>query len=222
MALQWAAMNCCRPAHNADAERFFSRSADRYRRRIEKKGLEPSSMMLAEAVRSAGIEGARVLEIGCGVGGLHQWLLQHGAANAVGVDLSDEMLTAARALAQARSLADRTEYHRGDFIDLAGQIGAADVVVLDKVLCCTPEAMSLSSLSAAHARRVYAFTVPRDRWLVRIGVAVLSLVMRLLRSSFRPYLHDLAAIETSLQAAGFERYDERRTFLWLMRAYCRR
>lgn len=222
MTLQWTAMNCCRPAHNADAERFFSRSADRYRRRIEKKGLEPSSMMLAEAARSAGVDGARVLEIGCGVGGLHQWLLQHGAASAVGVDLSEEMLVAARDLAQARGLTERTEYHRGDFIDLAGQIGVADVVVLDKVLCCTPEAMRLSSLAAAHARRVYAFTVPRDRWLVRIGVVLLSAVMRLLRSSFRPYLHDLEAIETSLQAAGFERHDERRTFLWLMRAYYRR
>lgn len=215
-------MNCCRPVHNADAERFFSRAADRYRRRIEKKGLEPSSLMLAEAVRAAGIEGARVLEIGCGVGGLHQWLLQHGAARAVGVDLSLDMLTAARGLAQKRGLADRTEYQRGDFIDLAGQIGEADVVVLDKVLCCTPEAMRLSSLSAAHARRVYAFTVPRDRWLVRAGVVILSGVMRLLRSSFRPYLHDLAAIEAQLQTLGFERYDERRTFLWLMRAYRRR
>ena len=215
-------MNCCRPAHNVDAERFFSRTAKRYRRRIEKKGLEPSSRLLAEAVVAGGITGASVLEIGCGVGGLHQWLLQQGAARAVGVDLSADMLTQARELAQTRGLTSRTEYLQGDFIDLAGRIEEADAVVLDKVICCTPEATALVSSSASHARRVYAFTVPRERWLVRAGVVILSGVMRLLRSSFRPYLHDLAAIEAQLQALGFRRYDQRYTFLWLMRAYWRR
>jgi len=215
-------MHCCLPAHNADAARFFSRTARRYRRRIEKKGLEPSSLMLARAVLSAGLEGASILEIGCGVGGLHQWLLGQGAARAVGVDLSGEMLAEARTLAAARGLTDRTEYFQGDFIDLAGKIASADAVVLDKVICCTPEAAALMAASAAHAARVVAFTVPRDRWFVRIGVAVLSLIMRLMRSSFRPYLHDLTAIEAQLNASGFERYDERCTFLWIMRAYRKR
>jgi magnesium-protoporphyrin O-methyltransferase len=216
-----ANMRCCLPTHNADAARFFSRTARRYRRRIERKGLEPSSRQLAEAVKANGIDGVRILEIGCGVGGLHQWLLMNGAATAVGVDLSEEMLREARSLATARGLGDRTEYHLGDYIGMANRLGQADAVVLDKVICCTPDAGALVNASVANTRRTYAFTVPRERWFVRIGVAILSVLMRLMRSSFRPYLHDLDAIEKQLRAAGFERYDERATFLWLMRAYRR-
>ena len=83
-------------------------------------------MLLARAVQAVGIDGASILEIGCGVGGLHQWLLQHGAARAAGVDLSAEMLAEARALAAARGLSERTEYHQGDFIEMAARIDKAD------------------------------------------------------------------------------------------------
>jgi hypothetical protein len=45
--------------------------------------------------------------------------------------------------------------------------------------------------------------------------------MRLLRSDFRPYVHDPERIDAWLSAAGFARRYEHRTVAWLTRAYVR-
>ena len=50
-----------------------------------------------------GIADARLLEIGCGVGYLHQQLLRDGAQRALGVDISEEMLGQARELRAPRA-----------------------------------------------------------------------------------------------------------------------
>ena len=57
-------------------------------RQEERAGLEPSQEQLLAALRAQGIEGRRVLEIGCGVGHLHHRLLDEGAASVVGVEFS--------------------------------------------------------------------------------------------------------------------------------------
>ena len=43
------------------------------------------------------IPGARVLDIGCGLGWFSRWARQAGAASVLGVDISARMLTGARA-----------------------------------------------------------------------------------------------------------------------------
>jgi SAM-dependent methyltransferase len=43
------------------------------------------------------VAGSRVLDLGCGVGQLAQYLAQQGAAEVIGVDLSEQMLAVARA-----------------------------------------------------------------------------------------------------------------------------
>jgi magnesium-protoporphyrin O-methyltransferase len=85
---------CC--AHNRDTGRFFGWFAKRYRKRFARKGLEPSQKHLVEGLTRGGFNGATLLDIGCGIGYLHQRLLQAGASSAVGVDLSAKMLEEAR------------------------------------------------------------------------------------------------------------------------------
>jgi hypothetical protein len=70
-------MSCC--PHSQFAGRLFSRFSRRYRRRFKKKGFEPSQRQLLEGVERAGIANAAILEIGSGVGYLHQYLLQRGS-----------------------------------------------------------------------------------------------------------------------------------------------
>ena len=103
------------------------------------------------------------------MGPFHQRLLEAGAGRAMGVDLSARMLEEARAGAQASGLATRTEYREGDFLEISEEFTDADIVILDKVICCYPDAQGLVERSLAKARRVYAFTVPRDRAFVRFG-----------------------------------------------------
>jgi cyclopropane fatty-acyl-phospholipid synthase-like methyltransferase len=64
----------------------------------ERDGLEPNQEQLLAALRAQGLEGRRVLDIGCGAGHLHHRLLDEGAASVVGVELSAAYLEQAKSL----------------------------------------------------------------------------------------------------------------------------
>ncbi len=211
---------CC--VHNRDTGRFFGWFAKRYRMRFARKGLEPSQKHLMKGLTSTGFSGATLLDIGCGIGYLHQRLLQAGAASAVGVDLSAKMLEEARAQAREQGLARRTDYREGDFVELADVFAPADIVILDKVICCYPDADALVRRSAGMAGRVYAFTIPRDRWTVRFALLASRVFLSLIRCGFRSYVHDLQAIDRLLTHVGFVQAFEESTFVWLTRVYARR
>lgn len=210
---------CCTPSSGIG--KFFGHFARRYRRRYARRGFEPAQRQLIEGLRRAGVAGASLLEIGCGVGYLHQQLLREGAARALGVDISEEMLAQARSLARDAGLAERTEYRQGDFVDIAGDIEPTDVTLLDKVVCCYPDAEALVTRSVSKTRRVYALTYPRDLGINRIGARVLNFFLWLLRSGYRTYIHDPRRIEAWVVAAGFKKRYENRTFLWLTQVYVR-
>jgi len=213
-------MSCCCP-HSRSAGRYFSRFARRYRRRLQKKGFEPTQRSLLEGIERAGFQNATLLEIGSGVGALHQHLLKQGAASAVGVDLAPKMIEEAKALARENGLADRARYRLGAFVEEAETFDAADIVILDKVICCYPDAKRIVEASAAKARRAYAFTIPRNRWFTRLSVGLLALVFRLFRSDFRPYVHDPQQIDAWLTAAGFTKQYENQTLVWLTWVHAR-
>ena len=132
-------MSSCCP-HARSAGRFFSFFAHRYRKRFKKKGFEPSQQQLIAGLEQVGYRDATVLEIGCGVGHLHQSLLEQGADSAVGIDLASSMLAEARDWAGERGLTERTDYIEGDFMLVADQVDPADISLLDKVVCCYPDA----------------------------------------------------------------------------------
>jgi magnesium-protoporphyrin O-methyltransferase len=214
-------MPCCCHAQVCGTGRFFSRFARRYRKRYLKKGLEDSQRQLVEGVTHAGIAGATLLEIGCGIGFLHQTLLKSGAASAVGIDLSERLLAEAAQLAQEQGLTGRVHYRQGDFVDLAGEVVPADVTLLDKVVCCYPDAAALVNASLAKTRRVYALTYPRDRLLTRLGTRLMAFMFWLVRTPVRNYVHDPVQIEAWVRAAGFHKAYEKQTLLWLTQVYVR-
>jgi magnesium-protoporphyrin O-methyltransferase len=172
-----------------------------------------------EGLERAGYRDATLLEIGSGVGHLHQTLLEQGAASATGIDLAPDMIAEARAWAHERGLDKRTEYLEGDYLALAGQIAAADITLLDKVVCCYPDAQGLIERSLTNTRRVYALSYPRDRWFTRLGAAIASLLMWLMRSEFRPYVHDPDLIAGTITAGGFQPCYENQTPIWLTQVY---
>jgi magnesium-protoporphyrin O-methyltransferase len=153
---------------------------------------------------------------------LHQHLLDQGAACATGIDLAEKMIGQARELAQARGLADRTDYRVGDFIEIADRIEDADVTILDKVLCCYPDAEALVKKSLAKTRRVYAYTLPRNRWWMRVGAKIMAAVLWCFGSPFRSYVHDPKLIEAQVTAEGFEKRYENQTAVWLTQVFVRR
>jgi magnesium-protoporphyrin O-methyltransferase len=211
-------MSCCCP-HSRSANRFFSFFAGRYRKRFEKKGFEPSQKYLMEGLEQAGYQDARILEIGSGVGHLHQTMLEQGASSAVGIDLASKMIEEARHWAADRSLADRTEYLEGDFMEIYDSLSEADVTVMDKVVCCYPDADGLVHASLNKTRRVYALTYPRNRWYVRTVMGFMAGVMKIMRSDFRSYVHDPDLIEKWITDSGFNKQYQNNNLVWLTQVY---
>ncbi len=211
---------CC-PTVGCGIGRCFSRFSRRYVRRYERHGLERTQRQLVAGLGAAAIAGASLLEIGSGVGYLHQQLLEQGAATAVGIDLSEAMLAEAQALALRRGLADRTRYVHGDFHEIAGTVEAADITILDKVVCCYPDAEGLLADAASHSKVLCALTFPRAHWANRLGARLGVVALRLVGSAYRPFIHDPAMIADRLQRAGFERIFAARTAFWLTWVYRR-
>ena len=193
--------------------------ARHYRRRFKKNGFEPAQKQLLAGIEQAGFTGATILEIGSGVGYLHQTLLERGAASATGIDLAPDMVAEAQAWAEERGLGERTIYHVGDFISLANEIAPADMTLLDKVVCCYPDADGLVHTSLQNTQRVYGLIYPRNRWFIRLGIFVLAFFLRVVRSDFRPYIHDPDQIEHWITAEGFKKHYENQTFIWLTQVY---
>lgn len=215
-------MPCCKPLDHAAAARFFSWYARRSVRQYRKNGLGALRRRLADAVREADIEGATLLDIGCGAGFVHQSLLRDGAARAVGIDLSEDMLAEARALAAEQSLTARTDYVAADFVYVADALPVADVTILDRVVCCYPDAETLVNRSLEKTGRVYALTYPRDHLWNRILTELEALGLRMLCCAFRSYIHDTARIQAWIEAGGFAKRSEHVDRIWIMQVYSRR
>jgi ubiquinone/menaquinone biosynthesis C-methylase UbiE len=62
--------------------------------------------------------GARVLDIGCGIGGATRYIAATTACRLVGVDLTPEYIAAAQTLAQRTGLSSRIEYKVASALDL--------------------------------------------------------------------------------------------------------
>jgi magnesium-protoporphyrin O-methyltransferase len=213
---------CC-DGSSADAlAAYFDRSvAEHDLVRYRRQGPDRTTRMLLDLVAPYGVQGAHVLDIGGGIGVVGQELLGAGAASAVLVDASPAYLAVARREAEAAGLGDRIEIVEGDFVRVAADIAPADIVTLDRVICCYPDADALVGASAERARRLYAIVLPRDRWLLRAAVALLNLGYRLRGRAFRIFAHPNTRIDALVAAAGLVPWAERRTTLWRVVVYDR-
>ena len=113
-----------------------------------------------------------------------------------------------------QGVADRVTYLTGDFVELAGQVEPADVVALDRVVCCYPDMRALVRLSAERARRRYGLVYPRDAGWIRGGTAVLNGLARLFRRRIRIWIHRTADVEAIVAAAGLTPTFRRQGVFW--------
>jgi hypothetical protein len=191
---------CCQGVDEVFGERTARHDLRRYRRR----GPSRPTRVLLDAIVRQGVEDAGVLDIGGGIGVIQQELLAAGATHATSVDASAAYLRAAREEAERRGTAPRVTYHAGDFVAIADDIEPADLVTLDRVICCYPDMEALVSRSADRARRVYGLVYPQDRWWVRLGVRAANLGLRLMGRTFRAHVHRTSAVDAVVRARGLK------------------
>ncbi len=154
---------------------------------------------------AAGIEGKSVLEIGAGIGALNLELVKAGASHSVSVDASPANVTAAAELADELGLQDRSERRVGDFVELQDQIESADIVLLDRVVCCYPNLSALVEAAGEKTKLYCGLAYPKRTWWGRVGFWMLNLFQALRRHPFRVYMHSSADIELTLKEKGLTR-----------------
>ena len=205
-------MDCCNKGlTDTFTDRLSRRDADRYR----KRGLPPRARKLLAALESTtSLQNKSTLEIGAGAGGFTIELLRRGAANAVAVDVVTTQLAAARELAGEYDVADQVEFVNADFALHASAIQPADIVVLDRVVCCYPDWQSLLSAAAVRAREVLIMTYPRDNALTRVEEKIFNAWQRLLRHDFRYHVHPVGEMKKLLNTYNFSPQMRGHHFLW--------
>lgn len=202
---------CCTVDYDAA---FDARTARRDLVAYRRDGATGSTKRLIDELNKNGVAGASVLDIGGGVGVVGFELLAAGADRLTAVEASRAYVAVARREAKRRGLEDRATFLHADIVGLADDLEPADIVALDRVVCCYGDWPALVDRSLARARRSYGLVYPSDRWWTHFGVWVGNLTLRLSRQSYRGYVHPERAIDERIRAAGFERRSHHRGWLW--------
>ena len=188
-------------------EAFDRAFVERELRKYRRAGPGHASRALVDALAAGGVEGLTVLDIGAGIGAVHQLLLERGASSATDVDASGPYLAAAREEAERRGIEARLTFVYGDFLEHVDGIDAADLVALDRVVCCYGDVDALVRGAAAKTIRRLGIVMPPDGRLAAGVIGMLNLWQRLTGSAFRMHAHphrrvNAAAAEAGLVPAG--------------------
>lgn len=202
-------------------KQFDGREAARKVADYQKNGPARTTRILIEALKEAGVAGRTVLDIGGGIGTIQLELLKAGASSAVSVDASTAYIEAAQQEARRQDLQDRIQFQHGDFVELANGIPPADIVTLDRSVCCYPDMPALVGLSASRARQQYALVYPRHTWWMRFGLGAINWLERFRRCPFMVYAHPPQAVEAILREHGLQRRFYRLSGVWQIAIFAR-
>ena len=194
-------MSCCTSTGYRTI--FGTKTVERDARRYRRKGLIGSAGWLLTALTEEGVSERSVLEVGGGIGSLQIELLEAGARHATNVEIIDSYESAARSLITEHRLEDRVDRHVSDYAQHSDQAPAADIVILHRVICCYPDADTLTAAACSRARDRVAITIPREAPWVRLAFWGMNAWLRLRRIAFRGYVHPHAPILEVATTHGF-------------------
>lgn len=212
-------MDCCQCQGIEDlfSEQFVSYELKQY----HKKGPEKTTRLMIDALKSEGVQGLTLLDIGGGVGAIQHQLIEAGVEQATDIDASNSYLHAAMREAEQRDIVEHITFQHGNFVALAPSVPPADIVTLDRVICCYPDMPTLVSLSVERARKYYGVVFPRDIWWTRIGLKLLNFTFWVRRENFRTFVHPTQAVEAIINRSGFKRRFYHHTMVWQVIVYSR-
>jgi magnesium-protoporphyrin O-methyltransferase len=118
-------------------------------------------------------------------------------------------------------VAGNIDWVEGDFVDLAPRLPRADVVTLDRVVCCYPAYERLLTAALDHASHAVGLSYPRDRWYVRRVMALENGLRWLRGSAFRTFVHSPASMIALLRTRGFRLVGRRTTVAWSVDVYAK-
>lgn len=205
-------MSCCSHCA-ATASQFDPRRAEKDRARYQRRGPDPTTKLILEQLRPITRPGDTLLDVGGGIGVIGLELQTSGLREIVLVEAAPSSLSVAERLFANTGSSAQFRIVSGDFADIFPTL-TAEIVTLDRVVCCYPDYVALLERAAASARRTLVLSFPRDRWFVRLRVAAENFVHRLTRNAFRTFVHPEAAMTALIRGAGFRCIGRRTTLEW--------
>ena len=210
---------CCSHVCEATARQFGEKRAAADLRQYRAKGPGPTARLLLAGLAKAGSPPERLLDIGSGIGAVTFELLKRGTTSAIGIDLSPAYVAAASTEVVRLGRSNSARFIHADFLDVASELPSADVVTLDRVICCYPDHERLLDEALLHADRYVALSYPRDFWYIRLWVRLENLGRRLRKNPFRTFVHSPATIENRIRRAGFALLSRSNTRAWCADVY---
>lgn len=212
-------MECCQC--QAIEEHFDRQRAALRVREYQQNGLKRESQLLVDALEEQGLDGRSLLDVGGGMGALTIELIKRGISRATFNEASTAYLEAAAAEAKRQGLADRVTLLHGNVVAMGERLQPADVVTLDKVVCCYDDMPGLITATATRAGELYGLVYPRDNWLVKAGFRFENLRHRLKGSTFRVYVYSTKEVDGLIRQNGFQMRARRTTGTWQIVVYAR-
>lgn len=200
-------------------QQFDAKVARRDLKNYRRKGAKKTTSRLLDLIRRSGIEVESLLDIGGGIGAIQHAMAEQGASQITSVDASASYLEAAKSESKRKGYADRATYISGNFVEAAEQIDQADLVTLDRVVCCYHDVDALLGTAVNKARRAVGLVFPRDNVIIRLGVATANRIQRVLRRDFQAFVHPHTQIERILSDRGFEHVGGGHSLLWRIALY---
>jgi magnesium-protoporphyrin O-methyltransferase len=208
--------DCCSPKGYRWV--FSERSARAEAKRYRRKGLDSTSRRIVDFLKTQGVEGKTVLEVGGGIGAIQIELLKAGAARALSVELTPTYEEVAAALLREAELSDRVERRVMDFAESADQVDGADVVIMNRVICCYPDMPRLAGAAADHARQLLVMSFPRKTWWMYVGLKVSNFLLWTTRREFHIFLHPTEKIIATSEQHGLEPVLDQQGLVWKVAA----
>ncbi len=212
-------MGCCQCQ---GIEKIFDeKKARRELKKYHKKGPAKTTRLLLDAIKKVGIKGLNFLDIGGGIGAIQYDLLNEGVLKGTSIDASEAYINVAKEEAAQKGWTNKVNFKHGDFTIIATNEDLADIVTLDKVICCYDDMSKLVGLSSKLARKIYAVIYPRDIWWMRLFLPIMNLYPKIKGSPFRVFIHPTKDVEVIITKNGLKRTFYETTFVWQVAVFTR-
>lgn len=210
-------MACCQ--RQVIDDRFDRDFVNKKIQQYHRSGLKKETRLLVEALKAEGVAGLTLLDVGGGLGTIAHEFLRAGGKQAVSVEASQAFIDAAKTEAARQQLADKMTFLQGDLVELAPQVSQADIVTLDKVVCCYQDMESLVRASVAKVKKLYGLVYPRNDWWVKAAIGFENLVENLKGSDWRVYVHPTREVDRLVREHGLRQRFRRALIDWQIVVY---
>ena len=94
----------------------------------------------------------------------------------------------------------------------------ADIVIMNRVVCCYPDMPRLARAGAVHARELFVLSYPRRSWWIRSALGFANLMLWLTRRDFKVFVHPPARILATSEDHGLRTVLNEGGLIWTVAA----